>query len=395
MRKSVMREVLLWELKNVVSSTETTQPRIPAQIGSLVARNRRSQAMRVLDRIIGSDYGLFREDSQILGDRQAALQLKIDLLIEWGRFGEALAWLCLETELNPANVHAQALKTHLKRALHIDDFETARQGGSRAATRSTQRRGIMWDGVAGMRELKLTLETDIIMPFLEPDVYRQYRVTLPNGVLFYGPPGCGKTFIARKLAAMLQHNFIEFKPSDLASIYVHGTQEKIGAVFKQAQASAPALLFFDEIDAFVPRRADGLYQHYSAEVNEFLAQLNDCSKRSILVIGATNYVNRVDEAVRRPGRFDKKIYVGPPDIEARIEAMRLYLRDRPQADIDLYALLVDKELYSFADLELIANEAARDALQSRVPIGRNHLEAAFARIPASVTQEMIVAMSKE
>jgi SpoVK/Ycf46/Vps4 family AAA+-type ATPase len=374
---------------------ETTQPRIPAQVVGLVARNRRLQAMRVLDRIIGSDYGLFREDPQTLGRRQAALQFKIYLLIEWGRYGEALAWLCLETELNPANVHAHAVKAHLKRALHIDDFETARQRGSPAASRSVQHPGITWDGVAGMRELKLILETDIIMPFLEPDVYRQYKVPLPNGVLFYGPPGCGKTFIARKLAAMLQHTFIEFKPSDLASIYVHGTQEKIGAVFTQAQANAPALLFFDEIDAFVPRRGEGLYQHYSAEVNEFLAQLNDCAKRSILVIGATNYVNRVDEAVRRPGRFDKKIYVGPPDIEARIEAMRLYLRGRPQADIDLYTLLVDKDLYSFADLELIANDAARDALQSRAVIGRSHLDAAFGRIPASVTQEMIVAMSKE
>lgn len=375
--------------------SRTTQAGLPEKIGSLVAQNRRSQVMRLLDRIIGADYGLFREDSALLRQRQAALQYKIDLLLEWRRYGEALAWLCLETELNPDNVHAQALKTHLKRELHIDDFDAVRRPRTKGLPRSTHRSGITWDGVAGMRELKLTLETDIIMPFLEPDIYNRYKVPLPNGVLFYGPPGCGKTYIARKVALMLKHNFVEFKPSDLASIYVHGTQEKIGEIFKQAQASAPTLLFFDEIDAFIPRRADGLYQHYSAEVNEFLSQMNDCAKRSILVIGATNYVNRVDEAVRRPGRFDKKIYVGPPDIEARIEAMKIYLKDRPQTAIDLYSLLSAKELYSFADLELIANDAARDALQNRALIDRGHLEAAFSRIPASITKEMIAAMSIE
>jgi transitional endoplasmic reticulum ATPase len=368
--------------------------RIPPRINLLIARGRRAPALKLLDKIIGSDYGLFREDAEILQDRQAALHFKIDLLLEWNRHSEALAWLCLETEINPDNVLAQAMKQRLKRMLHIDELDRGRQP-SRNLPDPNFTNPVQWEDVAGMRELKLTLENDVIMPFLEPEVYKRYKVPLPNGILFFGPPGCGKTFIARKLASMLSFNFIELKPSDLASIYVHGTQGKIGETFKQAELEGPTLLFFDEIDAFIPRRDQGLYQHYSAEVNEFLAQMNECAERQILVIGATNYLSRVDVAVRRPGRFDKKIYVGPPDLEARIEALKLYMKGRPQEEIDFFRLLADRERYSFADLELVVNESARNALQTRQPIASQHIEEVFSRLPPSITIEVIEDMSKE
>lgn len=376
-------------------TASSDQFRIPPKLSLLIARNQRSSALKFLDKIIGSDYGLFRQDPIFLEQRQAAVHFKIDLLLEWKRTSEALAWLCLETEINSGNVLAQAMKEQLKRQLHLDDFHRDQLGSSRLAVHPASKNPIQWEGVAGMRELKLVLETDVIMPFLEPDIYRRYRVPLPNGILFYGPPGCGKTFIARKLAAMLKYNFIELKPSDLASIYVHGTQGKIGDTFREAEAGGPTLLFFDEIDAFIPPRNRESSHHYSAEVNEFLAQMNECAERRILVIGATNYLSRVDVAVRRPGRFDKKIYVGPPDLEARIEAVKLYMRERPQEEIDLITLLEDKQWYSFADLELIVNQAARDALQSRQPITCRHLEEVFKRIQPSIDAKMIEEMSKE
>lgn len=375
--------------------TSPSQFQMPPRLRFLIAHNRRGPALRILDKIIGSDYGLFRQDPIFLEQRRGALHFKVDLLLEWGRLNEALAWLCLETEVNPDNVLAQAMKQQLKKELHIDDLhrDPLVFGGTRA--RPAPRNPIQWQGVAGMRELKLELEADIIMPFREPEIYREYRVPLPNGILLYGPPGCGKTFIARKLAGMLKYNFIELKPSDLASIYVHGTQEKIGETFRQAAAEGPTLLFFDEIDAFIPPRNQELYHHYSAEVNEFLAQMNECEERGILVIGATNYLNHVDVAVRRPGRFDKKIYVGPPDPEARFEAVKLYMRDRPQEEIDLFALVEQKEYYSFADLEMVVNQAARDALQARQPITRAHLEDAFSRVRPSINAKMVEEMSKE
>ena len=372
-----------------------SQFRIPPKLSLLIAHNKRSSALKFLDRIIGSDYGLFRQDLTILKQRQATLHFKVDLLLEWKRTNEALAWLCLETEINPGNVLAQAMKEQLKRQLHLDDFHRSQLDSSYTGTHPATKNPIQWEGVAGMRELKLALEADVIMPFLEPDIYRKYRVPLPNGILFYGPPGCGKTFIARKLAAMLKYHFIELKPSDLASIYVHGTQGKIGDTFREAEAAGPTLLFFDEIDAFIPPRNRESSHHYSAEVNEFLAQMNECAARRILVIGATNYLSRVDVAVRRPGRFDKKIYVGPPDLEARIEAVKLYMRERPQEAIDLFSLLEDKQWYSFADLEFVVNQAARDALQPRQLITYRHLEDAFKRIQPSINATMIEEMLTE
>jgi SpoVK/Ycf46/Vps4 family AAA+-type ATPase len=377
------------------ASALSNQFHIPSRLSLLIAHNRRGPALKFLDKIIGSDYGLFRQDPHILAQRQAALHFKIDLLLEWNRTNEALAWLCLETEINPDNVLAQAMKEQLKKQLHIDDFHRDSLHPTQQGAYPASSNPIQWEGVAGMRELKLILESDVIMPFLEPDIYRRYRVPLPNGILFYGPPGCGKTFIARKLASMMKYNFIELKPSDLASIYVHGTQGKIGDTFREAEARGPTLLFFDEIDAFIPSRNRETSHHYSAEVNEFLAQMNECTERRILVIGATNYLNHVDAAARRPGRFDKKIYVGPPDLEARIEAIKLYMRERPQEEIELFTLLEDKQWYSFADLELIVNQAARDALQHRQPIKRQHLENVFRRIQPSIDAKMIDEMSNE
>jgi transitional endoplasmic reticulum ATPase len=193
---------------------------------------------------------------------------------------------------------------------------------------------------------------------------KRFKVRLPRGVLFYGPPGCGKTFIARKLADLLRFTFIEVKPSDLASTYVHGGQEKIGALFKEAKEKAPALIFFDEFDAFAPSRQNrGVGYHYAAEVNEFLSQLNDCWKSGILVLAATNLVENLDSAVLRPGRMDIHIFTGPPDLEARVELIKLFMQDRPQKTIDFPSLAEKTDYYTSAELEHLIDEAAKKAFQ--------------------------------
>ena len=193
---------------------------------------------------------------------------------------------------------------------------------------------------------------------------------------------CGKTYIARALAKQLNYTFFDISPSDLASPYVHGTQGKIGELFAKAVSEAPALIFFDELDALIPDRSGHhVGHHYSTEVNEFLVQLNECAKRRIAVIGATNFLSKVDPAARRPGRLDKHVFIGPPDVEARQEALRLYMKDRPQSNIEWFEIAAKAEEYSFAELKFIVDEAARLALSDRRPIAMNDLETSLEQNP--------------
>ncbi len=321
-----------------------------------------SQAIRELDEIIENSLPLFQGlDSSINEDRRSAWLYRIHLLRENGRYSEALAWVCLECEINPNNIEAQALKEQLKAFLHLIPPKILT---GKRKTKIPHK--IEWDGVGGMSEVKMALERDVILPLREPELYERYKVSLPNGILLYGPPGCGKTFIARKLADHMDFHFVEIKPSDLASIYVHGGQKLIGDMFNSAEKNAPSILFIDELDALAPSREDrDVGHHYKAEVNELLVRLNECSKKEILVIGATNFLSNIDKAVQRPGRLDKKIFIGPPDFEARYELLQIYLKDRPLKNIDWARLAEETEIYTCAEIEELANESARIALSGR------------------------------
>ena len=239
-----------------------------------------------------------------------------------------------------------------------------------------------------MYELKANLERDVISCLRFPEEAIRYGIPLPNGILLYGPPGCGKTFIARKIAEKLAFNFVEIKPGDLASIYVHGTQEKIKEVFEEAAKNAPTVLFFDELDAFAPKR-EVTDHHYSAEVNEFLVRLNNCSDQKILVIGATNYIERVDEAVTRAGRMELHYFVGLPDFAARAELFRQHLKGRPCDRLDWKALAKCSMGYTPADIALLATQAAKLAFAQRTPISLSHLQTAMQNHPRRAQPERL------
>lgn len=251
-------------------------------------------------------------------------------------------------------------------------------------------KGKGFDAIAGMTELKETLYNDVIMPLKEKELYAKYKVSVPNGMLLYGPPGCGKTFIARQFSEEINFNFIELKPSDLASIYVHGTQEKIGQVFKEAREKAPTVIFIDELDAILPNREGDLGHHYASEVNEFLAQMTECNKDGIFIIAATNRPEKIDPAILRTGRMDKVIYLAPPDFEARLEMFKLFLIDRPvDKGIDLTRLANLTVLYVSSDISFLVNEASRNALKERSTISQKHFEEAISKFPPSISERQL------
>lgn len=245
--------------------------------------------------------------------------------------------------------------------------------------------------VAGMSKLKQTLQADVIKPLQEKNLYKEYGIQPLNGILLYGPPGCGKTFIAKQLAEELNYSFFEIKPSDLASTYVHGTQEKIGKLFRDARLASPSIIFIDEVDAILPSRdTANINQHYASEVNEFLAQMTDCSEKGIFMIMATNRPDIIDKAILRTGRTDKLVYVDLPDFLSRQELLKLLLNNRPiENNLDISNLALNLSGYTCSDIKFIVNEAAKLALTRNSSISTADFSEILQNTAPSVSFEQI------
>jgi len=338
------------------------------KLADFLVQGHLGRALYYLARIIDAPPSLF--DEIFAEERRVAWLLRIDLLIQHQRYREALAWVLYELDTNPENAAALALRMKLRRYLKL---ETPTRSDIRSEGSEVE---FDWPGVAGMRSVKAMLERDVLLPLIEPALFAKYKLSPPNGIVFYGPPGCGKTHIARALARKAERAFMEIKPSDLSSIYIHRSQGKIRALFDKAVESSPCLLFFDELDALVPMRGHaGGYQ--DNEVNEFLVQLKNCAERGLLVVGATNRLGNIDNAVSRPGRMDKKVFIGLPDIEARAELLRICLEERPIAPIDFVTIARSFEGYTCAEITHLCNEAARVALETNREITEIDLQRAM------------------
>ncbi len=243
--------------------------------------------------------------------------------------------------------------------------------------------------IAGMDDLKDMLRKRVIMILQDKELAEKYKLTPPNGMLLYGPPGCGKSFFAEKFAEETGFNFILVKASDLGSIYIHGSQGKIADLFKKAEENAPSVLCFDEFDAFVPSRSGDLGSNQAGEVNEFLSQLNNCSRRGIFVIATSNRPDKVDPAVLRTGRIDKQVYVPMPDLTARRLMFELYLKDRPCGPIDSNALAEKADGYVASDIAYVVNEAATIAAFNHEDITQELILKTIEGIKPSISKELL------
>ena len=243
--------------------------------------------------------------------------------------------------------------------------------------------------IAGMDDLKEMLRKRVILILKDKELAEKYKLTPPNGMLLYGPPGCGKSFFAEKFAEETGFNFILVKASDLGSIYIHGSQGKIADLFKKAEENAPSVLCFDEFDAFVPSRSGDLGSNQAGEVNEFLSQLNNCSKRGIFVIATSNRPDKVDPAVLRTGRIDKQVYVPMPDQTARRLMFELYLKDRPCDEIDSDVLAQKADGYVASDIAYVVNEAATIAAFNHENITQDLLCKTIEGIKPSINKDLL------
>lgn len=242
-------------------------------------------------------------------------------------------------------------------------------------TLKSVKKGEGFSSIAGMQELKETIKLDVIDALNEKEKYAEYGLTIPNGMLLYGPPGCGKTFFAEKMAEEIGFSFYQIKPSDIQSKWVNASQENIKNLFEEARKNAPSVIFIDELDALVPNRDNSSVNHMNTSaVNEFLAQMNNSGDDGVFIIGATNRPNSIDPAILRAGRLDKHIYLPPPDFEARKLMFKLYLEKRPtDIGLDYSELSRATENYVSSDIKFLCDEASRMALRSKSRINREIL----------------------
>lgn len=282
-----------------------------------------------------------------------------------------------EDRFQSANEFLQTLNGEIE-VEDIDTFQKVRSDDKDQKKLKGQKvkgKGKGFDAIAGMKELKAQLQLDVIDALNKPDEYAKYGVTIPNGMLLYGPPGCGKTFFAKHFAEEVGFNFMFATPSTLKSRYINATQENIAKMFEEAEKNAPTIIFIDEINELLPSRDSDAHEMAKSAVNEMLAQMDRTGDKGIFVIGATNYPDKIDPAILRAGRLDKKFYLPPPDFDARKEMFEMYLKNRPLdfgMDYELLSTLTAN--YVSSDIEFLVNEASRLALKEKSRITMHILE---------------------
>lgn len=291
-------------------------------------------------------------------------------------------------EANTFNIIAKALQPDAEnRFKNLKEFIKAVNGEIvvdnpvlEKTVRSTQtlnsiKKGEGFKSIAGMQALKDSIKLDVIDALNEKEKYAEYGLTIPNGMLLYGPPGCGKTFFAEKMAEEIGFNFYQIKPSDIQSKWVNASQENIKNLFDEARKNAPSIIFLDELDALVPNRDNSNVNHMNTSaVNEFLAQMNNSGDDGVFIIGATNRPNSIDPAILRSGRLDKHVYLPPPDFEARELLFKLYLEKRPtEIGLDYADLAKATKNYVSSDIKFLCDEASRMALRSKSRITKEIL----------------------
>lgn len=254
---------------------------------------------------------------------------------------------------------------------------------------------VHWEDIGGLDEAKQELKEAVEWPLKTPEIFSRLGIKPPKGILIYGPPGCGKTLLARGVATESEANFITIKGPEVFSKWVGESEKAIREVFRKARMAAPAVVFFDEIDSLAPRRGLGFSDGGVSErvISQLLTEMDGITTlQDIVIIAATNRPDMVDPAVLRPGRFDRLIYVPEPDEKSRLRIFSIYTKGMPLAnDVNLVQLTAATKNYSGADIEALCRESAMHALRkdlSAKEVTMKDFEEALKRAGPSVTPDM-------
>jgi transitional endoplasmic reticulum ATPase len=234
-----------------------------------------------------------------------------------------------------------------------------------------ERPDLKFADVGGMESVKDEIRMKIILPLEHPELYKAYGKSIGGGILLYGPPGCGKTYLARATAGEIKAGFLAVGINDVLEMWIGNSERNLHALFEQARQNAPCVLFFDEVDALAASRSDLKASGGRQLINQFLAELDGIGGRNdgVLVLAATNAPWHLDSAFRRPGRFDRILFVPPPDLAARASILRLLCRDKPVKDLDFEHLAKKTDNLSGADLKAVIDLAVEAKLREAMKAG--------------------------
>ncbi len=324
-----------------------------------------------------------------------------------GYVGADLASLAREAAMNALREILPEIKLEDKRIpsetlekLEVtkNNFQDARQQVEPSAMREVlvQVPDTNWDDIGGLEETKQQLREAVEWPLKRPEAFENVGIEAPHGILLYGPPGTGKTMLARSVATESDSNFISIKGPELLSKWVGESEKAVRETFKKARQAAPTVIFFDEIDAMVPKRGrrDSGSQVGERVISQLLTEIDGLEDlENVIVIGATNRPDLVDPALLRPGRFDRVMMVSAPDKEAREEIFKIHTRETPLADdVDLESLAAETEGYSGADIAAVCKEAGMLALREDIEtdiVQKDNFEEALKSVGPSITDEII------
>jgi transitional endoplasmic reticulum ATPase len=235
-----------------------------------------------------------------------------------------------------------------------------------------ERPSVTFQNVGGLSELKEHIRMNIIYPFQNPALFRSFGQRIGGGLLMYGPPGCGKTFIARATAGECNARFINISINDVLDMWFGNSEKNLHRLFELARANTPAIIFIDELDAIGGSRQQMRSSQMRILTNQLLSEMDGVTSDNseILILGATNSPWFVDSSLRRPGRFDRILFVPPPDQQARVEILKLHLANRPVEQIDYQRIAKGMEKFSGADIRAVCETAAGEVIQDVMKSGK-------------------------